>query len=144
MPFPEAVDPRFMCKKHADQKIVIYCRNCKVFACTVCGLTAHTGPAHKCIETDEADFDFQTVIHMATIKCEDTIATRRQKIEELEKELSEEKRILKREERQFARCQSLMSLRASFVDREEAAKVIQNRGYLDDDSDYNYMSSRFN
>jgi hypothetical protein len=94
-----AVDARFLCKTH-DQKIVLYCKDCKVFACAVCGLISHS--KHTCIESGDADEEFKMKINAAAKKCRETIATHRQKIAQREKELREENLKLEREEVQLA------------------------------------------
>jgi hypothetical protein len=121
------VDPRFLCKTH-DQKIVLYCKDCKVLACAVCGLISHS--KHTCIESGDADEEFKMKINAAAKKCRETIATHRQKIAQREKELREENLKLENEEVQLANYESLMSNSTLLLEREAAAKSLADVGML--------------
>lgn len=68
-----AGDAKFMCKTHTDRKIAVYCRDCRVLTCTVCGLTSHS--KHACIEVNDADKELKKKINTAAEKCKITIAT---------------------------------------------------------------------
>jgi hypothetical protein len=80
-----AVDAKFMCKTHTDQKIVVYCKDCRVLTCAVCGLISHS--KHTCIEVDDADKEFKQVISVGCREMPETIATHCQSITDYEEKL---------------------------------------------------------
>ena len=52
-----------MCSFHKTQEVIVYCKDCKEIACTVCGMTKHS--KHDCVELEEADAIFIETIKKA-------------------------------------------------------------------------------
>lgn len=52
-----------ICNLHKEQKVVVYCKECRDVACTVCCVTKHS--KHECIELELADVDFIGIIKKA-------------------------------------------------------------------------------
>jgi hypothetical protein len=130
-----AKDSKFLCKTHTDQKLIVYCEECRMFICTLCSLFLHSG--HTCIETTHADCEFKKVINDAAKKCQAIIATHRQQISKFERKLYVEKSNLDKVERQLAQYELLVSPSVSFIEREVAARNIQYDDAYDYGDDHN-------
>ena len=108
-------DRRFFCKKHSDQKIVIYCRDCKILACAVCGLTLHS--KHTCIETDQADEEFKSAIRDKVKKLNQELTICSTELKDLEQKVFQKRAEHSFKENEIASCEKLLSDEASFVER---------------------------
>jgi tripartite motif-containing protein 2/3 len=118
-----AVNVKLLCKKHTDQKIAVYCRDCKVLACAVCGLVSHS--KHTCIEVDDADKEFKKKINAAAEKCKKTIATRSRMITDYEEKLRQEQAQLAADKLQLAQYEGLLDGSvSSVIEREAAVKTL--------------------
>jgi hypothetical protein len=127
-PAAAAANAKSNCKTHTDEKIVGYCTDCKVLICVVCSLYSHSG--HKRVETDDADKEFKQVINEAAKNRQRTAATHREKISELERRIRFENLLLKAEESRLMDFKSLSTTGASFIEREAAARELQESGYV--------------
>jgi hypothetical protein len=119
------VDAKFFCKKHTDQKIVVYCKDCGVLACVICGLISHS--KHTCTEVDEADKEFKNVLRVAAEKCKKTIGLASiRRLTVCDEKLREKQTQLATEERKLARFEALLNRDdASFIERGFAVKTLQ-------------------
>jgi hypothetical protein len=113
------VDPKFMCTKHTDQKLVVYCRDCSTLACAVCGLTSHS--KHTCIETDLADEEFRQAIGEKINESQKAIANHNKNIAEYRELLRQEQVSLDARCRQLETNRALLNdTHASYVERAAA------------------------
>jgi hypothetical protein len=117
------VNVKLLCKKHTDQKIAVYCRDCKVLTCAVCGLVSHS--QHTCIEVDDADKEFKKKINATAEKCKKTIATRSRMITDYEEKLRQEQAQLAADKLQLAHYEGLLDGSvSSVIEREAAVKTL--------------------
>ena len=130
-------EQKFFCQKHVDQKIVIFCRDCKILACAMCGLLLHS--KHTFIEVNKADEEFKSTITTKLKELNRNLTTCKKELSLFKEKVQQKRTEQEAIEKEIKSCNKLLSNESSFIERSSVALTYQNHEKWEDEpviSDY--------